>query len=377
MDLIGGAYLLSMEPLTAVTVLAAQYGVQQLVRAIGGDPGLADLATQLVSALSASEDRLGQRLAGIESRLDEVLEQRYTVATDTGLRTLLDAGTAASPAVRTDEMVRARDLFREAAAAARTTLQVALAERYLMLCAFALDREDAARTALARINIAAFETALDSSDTLQTSLTKAEERVDREGGNRWQRARRVRETQIAIRAAAVEAADLAVQLLREARVLAERLGQTMPPLSQLAQRTPMAPMGVWNVGVLGMTSVRFGPLRIQWHRVERAEVAADEVFRVDVEVRSDPGMTRPVRLSLASPPSWRMAPLWGKAPLWQLPAQWGNVERYRIYETLPPEARSVHVRRQSVPSKPARPAPPFTARLLIGGVFAVSSPTAK
>ncbi|MFF1637685.1 hypothetical protein ACFVXA_08650 [Streptomyces sp. NPDC058246] len=72
-----------MEPVT-VTTLLAQYGVRQLVGALGGNPALGDLAAQLFGVVLASENRWSEQLAGIERRLDEVLEQRYSTAVGFG-----------------------------------------------------------------------------------------------------------------------------------------------------------------------------------------------------------------------------------------------------------------------------------------------------
>lgn len=266
-----------MEPLTAITVLASKYGISKLVGALTGRPDLGGLASEIFGALSASESRLGERLAVIERQLDDVLEQRYTTAVGSGLRTLLDAGTAANAAVRQDELLRARDLFREAVAAARSPLQAALAERYLLLCAIALGRDDAARNALAHLNRAATESMLESSETGANSWVQAERQDERSGlfGGWRKREDRITEQAASISQAAAEAADLAGQLLCESGVLAESLGSAAPPeLIRIA--TAERPggwqpyqdaVGRWRVRPSGPGPARVGALLVTWHSV--------------------------------------------------------------------------------------------------------------
>ncbi|MFJ9786070.1 hypothetical protein ACIRSS_41325 [Amycolatopsis sp. NPDC101161] len=146
-----------MEPLTAISVIAAKYGVSQLVGALSGNDDLGSLASELLGAVTASEDRLSGQLARLGGQLDEMLDQRYTTALSAGQRTLRDVAAAPDPPARQAEWTRARDLFRDAAAAARSPLQEAVAERYVALCFVALGWPEAARTAMGEVSRAAFE----------------------------------------------------------------------------------------------------------------------------------------------------------------------------------------------------------------------------
>ncbi|HEU5472733.1 MAG TPA: hypothetical protein VFV67_18960 [Actinophytocola sp.] len=408
-----------MEPLTAVTMVAAQYGLEQLIGAITGNPGLGNLTAELLGALSASEDRLGVRLAAIESRLDEVLEQSYITAIGSGLRTLVDAGTAIDPKIREDEFLRARDIFRDASASARSKLQIALAERYLLLCAFALGRDDAARNALARLNSAAFETVLESAQAYQhqAALAKATEQVERQGVPRRQVGHQVRMELDTIRSAAVEATGLAVQMLREAGVLAQRFHSGVPPelaklsvptspalwfTSQLAASADkLAEIGVWSVQTNEVAPVQLGPLQIEWHHVQRQSLpptqpvaplplsewrsrgdwpVSPDVLYVNVEVHADPTLTLPLTLQLASPPEWqqfasRVTSLLGAFPTGERGSQ--ATTRRDTGTTMPAGARNFRLACRSVPLSPDTPLllrKLNKARLILGGVFVVDSP---
>ncbi|MER7008848.1 hypothetical protein ABT297_38195 [Dactylosporangium sp. NPDC000555] len=264
-----------MEPLTAITTLAAQYGLSRLIAAVGGDPNLAAMAAEIVSALWASEDRLDARLAGIESRLDEVLEQRYTVAIRSGLRTLVDAGRASDPRFREEELTRARERFVEATAAARTSLQVVIAERYLALCGFGLGRRDAARVAIERVQSIALKVFVESTDAYNNSLVTAAQRLD---GNRKgsKRSAQLFTEQKAIAQAASDAIRLAFAALHESVVLSEDLGEPAPPT--FVPHKSIANRNLGNLRVAGVerpvwsvtpvqagVDTTIGPLSINFH----------------------------------------------------------------------------------------------------------------
>ncbi|MEU0414770.1 hypothetical protein ABZ307_44380 [Streptomyces griseorubiginosus] len=296
-----------MEP--TVTTLVAQYGVRQLVAALGGNPALGDLAAQLFGVVLASENRLSEQLAGIERRLDEVLEQRYSTAVGSGLRTLVDAGTTTSPQVRQDELHRARAFFTEAVGSARSHLQTALAERYLLLCALALGREDAAGNALDRVNAAAFEAALAAGQVYAGNGTQE---------RRWSSGNRRQDT----RSAAEDAARIAVQLLVETGHLGVSLGRAAP--SQVDGPSVSRSLGftTWSIRPSPDASMlHFGPLRIEWNRVTRSpsqslryarilrpndapSPAPPDVLYVHGEVQVHPVLALPLTLQLASPPEW-------------------------------------------------------------------------
>jgi hypothetical protein len=278
--------------LTVLVRIAAKHGMKKLIDALGGDLGFGDVASELFSELAASERLLGERLAGIERRLDEVLEQPYRSAIGTGLRTLLDAGTTSDGQVRAEELVRATALFREASAAARSSLQVAVAERYLVLCAIALGRRDTACTALGRLDHAAL-TALTQADhhgRFQFASRDAADQAAQELGRiRRRRALEERTTQLVLRVqrGATDAGELSVQLLREAAVLAHGLNLTaapppelrwLPPRELLEEpavevawmqppRHPTEDIGRIEVRATGRGPLRVGPLSVEWHHV--------------------------------------------------------------------------------------------------------------
>ncbi|MEV6626293.1 hypothetical protein AB0M71_35805, partial [Amycolatopsis sp. NPDC051114] len=93
-----------MEPLTAIVTIAAKYGASQLIRALTGNDELSGLASELLGELVASEDRLSEQLAGIGRQLEELLDQRYTIALRAGQRALRDASTAPEPNSRAAEL---------------------------------------------------------------------------------------------------------------------------------------------------------------------------------------------------------------------------------------------------------------------------------
>jgi hypothetical protein len=320
-----------MEPLTAIAVIATKYGVAELIGALTGERSLGELAVELVGALAESENRLAERLAGIEQRLDEVLEQPYSIAIGTGLRTLLDAGRATDTRVRNDELDRARDQFRTAAASARTALQLAVAERYLALCAIGLGRDDAARTALEQLNVAAFDAALDASKSAGLRA-RVQARARLEGAGWFRREERITELANAVNEAAAQAGQLAGYLLREASVLAEGLGDgPRPRLRRLPATSKPLLLALdqsverWEVRPRGSQSARFGPISVTWHSVRRRPETATpdprtlaeqrilpplalvprptaHMFDVDLTVRADPVLSRPVSLSFTTTP---------------------------------------------------------------------------
>lgn len=78
-------------PLSAILALAAQHGVRALVGALGGDDLVSSAGGDIMAALIAGESRIFDRLDAMERRLEEVLEQRFTVELSAGSRFFLDA----------------------------------------------------------------------------------------------------------------------------------------------------------------------------------------------------------------------------------------------------------------------------------------------
>ncbi|MBE1502561.1 hypothetical protein H4696_009661 [Amycolatopsis lexingtonensis] len=274
-----------MEPLTAISVIAAKYGVSQLVGALSGDDDLGGLAAELLGAVTASEDRLSTQLAGLGRQLDELLDQRYTTALAAGQRTLRDLVSAPSEA-RQAEWTRARDLFREASATARSPLQEAVAERYVALCFVALGWPDAARTAWGEVNRAAFEALMDALPLVgPAAYDRAREQagLSSRGRRSARREREVDEKSREIIAAAGEAVPLALSLLAEPAALSDDAGphvELIRPEGFGTEQRLTRPAQVWitpggpdqgqfrvrpedRLSPLGLRQV-FGPLSVEW-----------------------------------------------------------------------------------------------------------------
>ncbi|MEU0797484.1 hypothetical protein ABZ342_46100 [Amycolatopsis sp. NPDC005961] len=298
-----------MEPLTAITMIAAKYGISGLIGALTGNQELGSLSAELVGALSASEDRLAEKLTGIESRLDEVLEQRYAAAIGAGQRTLLDAGATVDPRVRADELVRARDLFRDASASARSPLQIAVAERYLVLCAIALGRTETGLIAWRLLGRSALEALLATMPLVGPGVyERARERLAKSGraGFRSRREERVDELADELLDAASEVSDLALGLLAEARDLGGALGAGRVPEPALDFLEPeeadsgdrLVTTGRLEIRPPGPGPTRFGPLSVSWDAVPSARPGVQDVT---VTVHTEPALSVPLHLTLLAP----------------------------------------------------------------------------
>lgn len=215
-----------MEPLTAVLAIGGAHGVAVLVRALGGGGDLASLSSEVFRALTESESRIDARLGEIESQLDEVLEQPYVVALADGVRHFLDAGLGAGD--RRAELDRARDRFITASSAARSELQRAVAERYILLCLLASTRFDLVAASLERMEAAATAAAIDAAWIDAVVGTYQWKAAARALGRSPERSRsRDQDEPAAVRAAAQESLGLAGRLLGEAALLAPEIG--LPP----------------------------------------------------------------------------------------------------------------------------------------------------
>ncbi|MEV6909281.1 hypothetical protein [Amycolatopsis sp. NPDC051071] len=237
-----------MDALTAIALLVARYGVQELVGALTGRQEFGSLASELFGALAASESRLTdrladveRRLAGVEQRLDEVLEQPYQHGLNAGLRKLLTVGVTTDPHLRAAELNGARERFEEAAAAARSPLQTAVAERYVMVCALGLGHHAAARAAWGQLNASLTVSAIDLGEAVRWSYKTARRRLAERGDDRGVkyagqgdfRGRRYEKRAIAedqrVRADAAEAGGMIGRLLDEAAALGMALGEPLAP----------------------------------------------------------------------------------------------------------------------------------------------------
>lgn len=323
-----------MEPLTAITLLAGQYGIRQVVAALTGNQEASALAGEIFRQLSASEDHLSSHLIHIEERLDQVLEQPYEIAIGAGTRGLLDVVATKDSNARRKDLRQARERFRDATAAARSPLQRAVAERYLLLCAVALHRQDAAKTALARLNYAATTAALEVDDTMHNADGIARRYLEERGEARGRgKDRRLTARAGELRRGASEAARVVANLLSEAGVVGQRLGQTQPPSistappeqrSRVGAAAPTSatfryslarPTATWQVVPNGPGPVRVGTFVVTWDRYEPSgPVQREPPFgmtsrvplfarytrdvQVDVKIEADPPLTRSVPLKL-------------------------------------------------------------------------------
>ena len=311
-----------MEPLTAITLLAAQYGIRQVVAALTGNQEASALAGEIFRQLSASEDRLSSHLNHIEEQLDQVLEQPYETAIGAGARGLLDVVATEDSKARRKDLMQARERFRDATAAARSSLQRAVAERYLLLCAVALGRPDVAKTALGQLNREATMAALDVVDTMHDAYDMARSYLEDRGEARgFGKERRLTTRAGEIRHGASEAARVVANLLSEAGVVGQTLGQTQPPAISAVPPEPRFSLGrsrgMWQVVPNSPGPVRVGAFIVTWDRFELsgptlADVRAASRYRVgtgytrdvqvDVKIEADPPLTRsvPIRLGWGS-----------------------------------------------------------------------------
>lgn len=272
-----------MEPLTAIATIAAKYGTSQLIRALTGNDELSGLASELLGELVASEDRLSEQLAGIGRQLEELLDQRYTVALGAGQRALRDASTAPEPRSRAAELARARDLFREAAAAAsaRSPLQIAVAERYVALCSLSAGRPDAVPAALNTLNDAAFRALTEALPLFgPKAYEKARDQLPRSSrlGLRGRREERIDELGSDLVDAVDDVVDLSLNLLAESEALARGLGQDLGPETDVDL---ILPPGYEHDERLTRTAqvvvrpiepgpLRFGPLTVAFGEIKLA-----------------------------------------------------------------------------------------------------------
>lgn len=271
-----------MEPLTAISVIAAKYGVSAVIGALTGNEGLGGLGSELMGALMESEDRIAEQLDGISRKLDRILVQRYATALGAGQRMLLDASTATDPQIRVAELSRARDLFLEAGAAALSPLQLAVAERYVALCYIALGRREAAGTALKSMDRAAAEAMLDAAaEAGPPAYERARKQLGWSGrmGSRSRRDDLLEDQADDIILAALREAELAEELFRESRTLAQGMGFQLAPLPH-QEELPAEPEGEDDAPdplrntkmqlVLRPAApgpVRYGPITVTWRKV--------------------------------------------------------------------------------------------------------------
>jgi hypothetical protein len=275
-----------VEPLTALMMIGGSYGANALVKTLGGSTDLSSLAGDLVKALAETESKIDERLTGIELKLDELLEQRYTVAVHTGVRYLLDAIPAQKKSRRHD-LDRARNSFIEAQSAARSYLQKAIAERYLLLCFLGLKRTELVGPALARVEGLAMTAAFEAMVLTEHNRKQAGALMRHEGSSLRHLADRDRRhrAQLQVKSAALDTICISGRLLGEAAMLGQVIGLppgvapppeaihdpilVEEPRSAIGRRltTPALPMlpdkGYWTFTIKAGETLRIGPLTVQ------------------------------------------------------------------------------------------------------------------
>ncbi|HUC24156.1 MAG TPA: hypothetical protein VMA73_15720 [Streptosporangiaceae bacterium] len=254
-----------MDLFTGLLMIAASHGASALVQALGGGTQWSSLAGDLVKALDDSESRIIEHLTEIELKLDELLEQRYNVAVGAGLRYLLDAIPARSPS-RAHDLGHARDQFIEAQSAARSSLQQAVAERYLVLCSLGLKRTEAAMSALTRVEGLAMTAALEGAAIVGVAGTpQAAALMQREGFSLRHLADRDRRSRVESQVwnAADDTISISRQLLSEAAMLAPVVG--LPPRAAPLRSKLMRVYdpAFWTFSMRTNETLRIGPLTVQ------------------------------------------------------------------------------------------------------------------
>ena len=253
-----------MEPISALLVLAGSHGAMALVKSLSGADELGQLSGELVRALAASESRIDERLDRIESGLDELLEQSYSVAIHRGVRYLLDAtGSTGDP--RRQDLDRARDAFVEATAAARSPLQQAVAERYLLLVLLGLGRHDAVPASLVRVEEYATANAFDAlrtsehnHDATTALLRRGDGRPGWLGDGRptWLGGSggedRLRQARTEVKRAALDSIDMSARLLAEMALVRPTLN--LPAVSA----PPVEPIVDDSIMTVRVKQTRYG-----------------------------------------------------------------------------------------------------------------------
>ena len=299
-----------MEPISALLALAAAHGAGALVQAISGNRDVGALSTDLFKALAESESRIDARLSNIEDLLDELLEQRYQIALSSGVRFLLDAMAEIPPsASRSADLDRARDSFVEAASAAHSSLQQAIAERYLLLCVIGKDRADLVPASLSRVESVAIAAALDAVAQRLRPTPAAKALLRRRGTypSRFRsrdRAFTLTLAQSEIKSAAQQTINICARLLAETSVLAPtfHMRKRVPP----NLNPPEHNSEPWLFTVRKKKPIRIGcitarflsiPLHTESYRftLRLGENKAEETLLVSgyLQLRLDPPLPRP------------------------------------------------------------------------------------
>lgn len=297
-----------MQLTSAIVTAAAKYGSKALVLALGGDEALGGAVGDVLAGFRAEESQLNARLDRIEAQLDEALEQRYIVGLRTGSRYLSDA-MAGPLGTRDDDLQRARASLTEAAAAARSALQRAEAERHLLICYLMIGRRDLAVQSLIALECAALAAALTAfSLPYSRDATLAFMRRQKISTTGWGASDRMTAAAGEVSAQAERAAEITHLFLSECAPLAEAL--ELP-----VRATPRMHGRRWEVDVDRVAGARVGPLTVRFpahsnftesgklrisertpslaSNPKAVEIAADPVFDHDLWAKSHTGFQAP------------------------------------------------------------------------------------
>lgn len=344
-----------VDPFTAVSALVIREGVKKVVAALGGDQSAQDLASQLVADLRQSESDVAERLARIDDKLDIIVEQRYKTAIAAGVRALQDALAAHRSEDRREELKRARKEFTDAVAAAKDALQKAIAERYLLLCAIGLGRQDAADIARAHFyaHVTGAVLELDESRwSAKLEYSKQYEAI-RKKYDSYQVARarmsRAKAAQIANFEEYEAAKGLIGAVLHEVDLLSPRPGSAGPsviamePVVQGEEAWIHGSWPLWEGYFRPPQVLRFGALTLDWRELSPGshhdppptrpvgrrfpasvrrpvkEVRPGSIFDVDIEIWANPVLNRDLPVNLwdlwdeaeIRPP---LTPWWDRTP---------------------------------------------------------------
>ena len=242
------------------------------------------------------------------------------------MRFLLDAVQAAAPS-RTHDLNRARDSFIEAQSAARSSLQEAVAERYLLLCLFGLQRSELVAQAVIRMEGLAMKAAFEAMFRTEYNREQAAALMQREGSSLRHPATpdRRRRAKLQVKGAALDTISYASRLLGEAAAFAQVAGlppRVTPPLEAIADSTLVEGMynargggivvprrpnvpdkGYWTFTIMSGETLRIGPLSVQ---IRPGPARRARRQRHDLGFSGTPDPTREhVRLELA----WPLPPL--------------------------------------------------------------------
>jgi len=305
-----------VDPFTVIGVFVMQKGVESVVAALGGDPALQGLASQLVGELSGSESGVGERLSRIEGTLHKLVGQPYKAGIEAGLRKLEDAlAPVPDPNERRAELEKAGDYFTQAAANAGDALQRAIAERYRLLCGICLGKQGAADNARSHFYAAITQAVLDLDETRWSTTQQSGKPF--EWGDRVVNPLHNRKLAklIPILEEQEHVKGLLGDILHEVDLLSGRAGPARPrvlfvnPVFQgmEAWNSQLAPL--WRSAVIPRSFrppqvFRFGSLTVDWR--ESRPVGAGSVVDntswpmvdVDIEIQAEPVLNRdlPVRL---------------------------------------------------------------------------------